>query len=175
MDLLENYRTLVERVDALAGRIEEAFSDEIACHRGCDSCCRHLSVFPVEGYALARALEEMPEKAANRLRGLARKVAPDAPCPLLKGGECLLYSARPIICRTHGLPLLTGEGGERRIDFCPQNFTGAASLPAEAVINLDLLNATLATVNGLFVAEKYQGTPPEAPRLSLADALLSSW
>lgn len=169
---LHNYRTLVERVDALGRRIEGEFRAQIACRRGCDACCRHLSLFRVEGVALAQALASLPEAAAARIRERARRATADGPCPLLEEGVCLLYAARPIICRTHGLPLLTGAGEARRLDYCPENFRGIDALPAGAVIDLDRLNTTLAAVNALFVSEAYQGHPPAQERLRIAEALL---
>jgi len=172
MDSLHNYRTLVERVDALGQRIETEFRAQIACRRGCDACCRHLSLFWVEGVALAQALVDLPEPVAEEIRERARRSAADGPCPLLADGDCLLYAARPIICRTHGLPLLTGEGEARRIDYCPENFRGIDALPAGAVIDLDRLNTSLAAINALFVSEMFHGRPPDRERLTIAEALL---
>jgi hypothetical protein len=170
--LLENYRQLVGRVDALCRRVEAAYGQHLACRKGCDSCCRHLSLFLVEGVALARFLAGQDPLLLEKIRERARNAPADGPCPLLEDGACLLYAARPMICRTHGLPLIFSEGEGRRIDFCPQNFQGIASLPASAVVDLDLLNATLATINELFVAEAFQGTPPARERVSIAEALL---
>lgn len=172
MDSLKNYRTLVERVDVLSQRIETEFRAQIACRRGCDACCRHLSLFWVEGVALAQALDALSEPVAERIRERARRAVADGTCPLLEAGACLLYAARPIICRTHGLPLLAGEGEARSIDYCPENFRGIDSLPAGAVIDLDRLNTTLAAINALFVSEVFHGSPPEQERLTIAKALL---
>jgi Fe-S-cluster containining protein len=169
---LANYRILVERVDVLGQRIEAEFRAQIACRRGCDACCRHLSLFWVEGVALAQALDDLSESVAEGIRERARRAAADGPCPLLESGACLLYTARPIICRTHGLPLLAGEGEARRIDYCPENFRGIDTLPAGAVIDLDRLNTTLAAINALFVSEVFHGQPPDRERLTIAEALL---
>ena len=169
---LENYRLLVARVDVLCNGIIAAFHPHITCNKGCDSCCRHLSLFPVEGVALAAAVAELPADAAAYLRQRAGEAAADGPCPLLMGGQCLLYAARPLICRTHGLPILTMEAETRRVDFCPSNFTGLASLPGEAVIHLDRLNASLAAVNAHFTAHGYRSLPPGTERLTIAEALL---
>ena len=109
---------------------------------------------------------------ASRIRERARRSSPDGPCPLLEESRCLLYTARPIICRTHGLPLIMTQDGERTVDFCPLNFQGLDTLPGNAVIDLDRLNTTLAAVNALFVAEYYHGSPPEKERLTIAEALL---
>lgn len=169
---LENYRALVAKVDAMCRRVETEFAGQIACRRGCDGCCRHLTLLPVEAYALARALAELPAALAAEIRERARHASPDGPCPLLADGACLLYAARPLICRSHGLPLLiAGENGTQ-IDFCPLNFQGTASLPGAAVIDLDRLNAALAAVDALFVSEVFRGNPPVKERFTIAEALL---
>ena len=168
---LNNYRALIERVDAMCRRIGERFPDRIACRKGCSDCCRHLSLFPVEGAALAEAVETLPAAEADRIRCRARESAPDGPCPLLEDGACLLYGARPLICRTHGMPLIMMADGERRVDFCPQNFQGIPSLPGDAVIDLDRLNEILAAVNSLFLG--LVADDGQAPRrITIANALL---
>jgi len=172
VEILSNYQTLVARVDELCTAVTTEFGAQLACRPGCAGCCRHLSLFQVEGIALAAALSALPAAEATHIRGRARLSSPDGPCPLLEDGRCLLYAARPIICRTHGLPLLTSQDGKRNVDFCPLNFQGLDTLPGSAVIDLDRLNTTLTAVNALFVAEFFRGDPPERERLTIAEALL---
>ncbi len=171
--LLHNYRTLVARVDELCSRIGEEFDGHLACRPGCSGCCRHLTLSWVEGFALARAVRALPATAADDIRSRARSASASSPCPLLVDGHCLLYAARPIICRTHGLPLLaTDTEGARRVDFCPENFRGLDTLPGSAVIDMDRLNSTLAAVNALFVTEHFGNTTPATERILIAEALL---
>lgn len=169
---LRNYQELRAKVEALCGRIENEFREQLSCRKGCSDCCRHLSLFWVEAVALALALESLPDSQAERIRAAAGSATPDGPCPLLAEGACLLYAARPLICRTHGLPVLNEAQGRAVVDFCDLNFRGLGSLPARALINLDLLNTTLAGINHLFVSEIFHGHPPEKERLSIAEALL---
>jgi uncharacterized protein len=166
---LENYLALVQRVDELCGTTHARFQGEITCHPGCDACCRHLSVFAVEGAALAEALRALPEPEAAVIRETAVSATAEGSCPLLKNGLCLLYRARPIICRTHGLPLLISRDGESGVDFCPENFKGLESIPGSAVIDLERMNSILAAVNSLFL-QSFPG--PE--RLTVAEALRST-
>ena len=167
---LGNYRELISRVDEISRKIEEDFRSEIACTGGCDGCCRHLSLFPVEAAALAVAFQELPLSERRRIRERAC-TSPIEPCPLLEQHQCLLYTARPLICRTHGLPLLINRAGKRRIDYCPLNFRGVSSLPGSAVIDLDRLNETLVAVNLCFISAPEQPSIwPE--RLTIAEALL---
>jgi len=166
MPELQNYRALLARVDEICTMTAESFQAQISCRAGCDSCCRHLSIFAVEAAALRRALRQLPKEEAEAVRQTATQASVDGPCPLLQHGLCRLYLARPIICRTHGLPLLVTRDGASEIDFCPENFRGAASIPGSAVIDLERLNATLATINALYLRSF-----PGPERLTIAEAL----
>jgi Fe-S-cluster containining protein len=152
-DSLRNYRELLRRVDELCRVAGERLAGLLTCHEGCDACCRHLSLFAVEAAVLAEAVAALPAEQHGRLLQRARRATQDGPCPLLEEHACLIYEARPIICRTHGLPLLTRADGEERVDFCPRNCRGASSLPGEAVLDLDRLNAALAAVDALYRTE----------------------
>lgn len=163
---LENYQALVERVDALCTRTAEAFADQISCRAGCDACCRHLSIFAVEAAALRQALTRLDLAAAELITEKAADTDADGPCPLLQEGLCLLYEARPIICRTHGLPLLMQRDGGTSVDFCPDNFRDLPSIPGSAVIDLERLNTMLATINSLYLQSF-----PGPQRLTVAQAL----
>jgi len=168
---LHNYRNLAARVDALCCRIAREYMDCLACREGCDDCCRHISIFPVEAAALSMGLRELPKDEGARIRELARAASANA-CPLLENGRCLLYAARPIICRTHGFPLLADREEAKAIDFCPKNFIGTSSFPAAAVIDLDRLNTTLAAINAVFTASSCFSPRSSQERLTIAEALL---
>lgn len=170
---LENYLNLIRQLDSLCDRISSNLAERIACRAGCAGCCRHITLFPVEAVALSEAQRHLPPEQASPIRERARTATPDSPCPLLHQDICLLYEARPVICRTHGMPLLlTGSDGIRRVDFCPRNFQGAKSLPGDAVIDLDRLNETLAAVNALFTKEWEGKGMPLKERFTIAEALL---
>lgn len=169
-DLLNNYRQLVARIDALCHGIVEALGEQITCSAGCSDCCTAITLFPVEAAALAAALEVLPEREAEEIRRYVAEHAEGERCPLLRQHRCLLYTARPIICRTHGLPIIYGTGQERRIDYCPLNLTGSESLPGSAIIDLDNLNSLLVAVNALFLSKSDAQDTPE--RITIAEALL---
>lgn len=168
-DLLNNYRQLVARIDALCHGIVETLGEQITCAEGCSDCCTFITLFPVEAAALAAALDALPEKEAEEIRRYVAEHAEGERCPLLRHHRCLLYAARPIICRTHGLPIIYGTGRERQIDYCPLNLTGSESLPGSAIIDLDNLNSLLVAVNALFLSKSDATDAPE--RITIAEAL----
>lgn len=170
MDLLRNYQALVAKVDEMTAEIISAYPDHITCHRGCDGCCRHLSLSLVEAVALAVALASLPEEQIDHLQNRARTATETGPCPLLEQGACALYDYRPIICRTHGLPIRLVEEGCERIDFCPKNFKGLQSLPGAAIVDIEKLNIILATVNKVFLSQYHSAHGRD--RISIAAALI---
>lgn len=119
---------------------------------------------------MATALARLPAAEAEQIHARVQQADNDT-CPLLKDGICLLYPARPLICRTHGLPLLTRHGGKSSVDFCPENFRGIATLPGSAVLDLDRLNETLTAINALFIADSLAEGIHYPERLSIAEAL----
>ncbi|MDK9719052.1 MAG: YkgJ family cysteine cluster protein, partial [Trichlorobacter sp.] len=103
---LDNYHRLLDKVDQLCEGITTLLGDALTCHAGCSSCCISISVFPVEAAALIEAAGQLTsEQCQQRKHQLSNPQNEDC-CPLLLDDCCLLYQARPIICRTHGLPIL---------------------------------------------------------------------
>jgi hypothetical protein len=170
---LANYHALVRKVDELCAAVHREFADQILCRAGCSGCCRELTLFPVEAAALLAALSGLPREAAARIAAAAAD-GRNGTCPLLADGLCLLYASRPIICRTHGLPLLLTVAGENRVDFCPENFREAKALPGKAIINLELLNQALVAVNALFIETTAAAFLKSGQRQSIS-ALIEIW
>jgi Fe-S-cluster containining protein len=149
--------------DAAVARTPEAF----ACQAGCDSCCQQrFSVFEVEAAPIRRALAEL-EASDPSLRERIRRQGRDphaTACALLVAGQCSVYADRPLICRSHGLPIAVQDPdhpeGPLTLDHCPLNFR--ATLPPRAsVLVLDAINRPLAVLAEL--------DSPAAARVPLAD------
>jgi uncharacterized protein len=170
---LENYHALVRKVDELCAAVNREFADQIVCRAGCSGCCRELTLFPVEAAALLAALSGLPREQAAKVAAAAAGGS-NGSCPLLAAGLCLVYASRPIICRTHGLPLLLKVAGENRLDFCPENFRGAKALPGQAIINLELLNQALVAINALFIETTTAAFLKSGQRQSIS-ALIEIW
>lgn len=149
---LAPYRALLAQVDQLCARIGAAFPEQIECQAGCAACCILQGVLPVEAATLALAFRRLPATDAAALQARLQTAGNGDRCPLLSDERCPLYAARPIICRTHGLPLLVEDEHGRRVDRCPRNFTGLDTLPGAAIIALETLNQALVVANRHFLA-----------------------
>jgi len=168
---LANYLSLLARVDQLCGEITVQFAGQISCKAGCSSCCRHLSLFAIEAANLVKAVSKLPVEVRKTLAGGIGWPA-NGSCPLLLDDCCTVYASRPVICRTHGLPLLAEADGVRSVDCCPENFRGAGSLPGSAVINLETLNSALVAINSLFVSKNSEERFRGRERFSIADIII---
>ena len=169
-NLLDNYYQMVVRVDALCRGIQDVLSSQITCSEGCSSCCTAITLFPVEAAALNAALEALPQADRAAILCHVAEHAAEERCPLLEHHRCLLYDARPIICRTHGLPIIYTEGNEQKGDCCPLNLSESEQpVSGSAIIDLDRLNTLLVAVNALFLSQADANGLPE--RLTIAEAL----
>ena len=179
-DPLATYQQFVARIDAHARRVSEAHTAEIACEAGCSGCChRDLTVFPVEAAAIAAWIAEQQPDLSPRE---APTVSPQAlqllelgkaePCVMLdRQGLCRIYPVRPLICRTHGLPLAIPDEHGVYGDVCPLSFDGGtalAELPSEDFLSLETINTVLAALNAQFTEAT------EAPQRRIALRELSS-
>jgi len=169
-DNLANYHSLLNRVDQLCRKITEQFQAQITCRAGCSGCCLHLSLFPVEAANLFRAIKNLPAEIKAILSGRIQWPE-DGSCPLLIDKCCTVYQSRPVICRTHGLPLVAENDGERVVDCCPENFRTSGSLPGSAVINLETLNSALVAINAVFIANNHDERFQVSERYTVAEII----
>lgn len=151
--------------DAAVARSPSSFT----CTAGCAACCHaRFSVFAVEAAAIRQALARLAAEAPD-LRARVRRQADDPAhqdrCALLVDDRCSIYAERPVICRSHGLPVLT----EGHVDHCPLNFTEHAP-PSASVLRLDAVNQPLAVIATLWDQERSPSDPPSTVgRVDLAD------
>jgi Fe-S-cluster containining protein len=146
--------TLRTRVDVHFDQAMERSPGAMQCRAGCDMCCHaRLSVFAVEAASIADALATI-SKTQPDLRARIRRQADDPErqdvCPLLVDGSCSVYDDRPLICRSHGLPIAVAEDdGSTTVDWCPLNYrTGTP--PSASTLRLDAVNQPLAVMALLY-------------------------
>jgi uncharacterized protein len=148
------YPQFLQHINDLSERLHARYAQHLVCRAGCSGCCHHhLSVFKVEADAIAEAVAALPDEIRQRVTQQAKQITADERqvCPLLVDDRCAIYAARPVICRTQGLPLLLeAENGEPEVDFCPLNFTAANAtddLTEDKLVPLNQINLQLAMLN----------------------------
>jgi uncharacterized protein len=166
-----NYLALRGAVDAHAERVYA--SHELACRAGCTACCRQdLSVSIVEADTIFGWLrhhgvgDACSDRTAVDDHPLFESLALDDACMFLgREGLCTIYPVRPIICRSHGLPLQV-DGG---VDVCP------VSLPLQespTVLDLEGLNLRLALIAQLY--DVGEGVHARVGRVALSEVRASA-
>jgi Fe-S-cluster containining protein len=166
--ILKNYTALLKRVDGHIRHIEKKYAADIVCKKGCDTCCKFLTLFPVEAFAISAAFIKLPKKTQAAVLEILK--TKDDVCPLLIDRSCVLYPARPIICRTHGYPIYMERDGKSFVDFCPENFKGMTSFPKDALISIEPLNTLLIAVNRHFL-DCIEADPSFPERIPMSKAL----
>jgi Fe-S-cluster containining protein len=167
----------------LRARVDEHFTqavartpDQFACRPGCESCChQRFSVFEVEAGPIREALAQLAHTNPEARRRIRERGEDSGlrECALLLDGRCTVYEQRPLICRSHGLPIGVREsdepGSALRLDHCPLNFHGREhsdrDIPRASVLVLDAINQPLAVLAEL--------TAPGQPRVELAQLAAS--
>lgn len=127
--IIDSYNTLAAWCDSFFSRVRNARARDMQCARACCSCCILSSVNQLEGALIHDWLQNNPPPP----RFSTQQTLDNNSCPFLHGGICSVYPVRPIICRTHGLALLT----EGTLSWCPLNFRQVAETPVTEDIILD--------------------------------------
>jgi len=121
-EILYQYQNLIFKIDSLGQKLETLYREHLVCKPGCSQCCEvERTVVPIEAYIIEQHLLTLSPEKIKRLRKLHKD--DDETCPLLLMNRCVIYPVRPIICRTHGLPILYHEAERAFIDYCRLNFT----------------------------------------------------
>lgn len=153
------YEALRDKVDAFTRETEARRREDLACRAGCAACCHvDLEVSDVEAAAVREAVVALEEPARARLSERAsRRREPGGPCVMLEDGRCVIYAARPLVCRTQGHALrypagTLPEGAVRagasagEVTWCPLNYAERAP-GAEDVLDAERVDVLLALVN----------------------------
>lgn len=157
---VEAYLSLREEISLLCERLHEQHKPFTLCADGCDACCLDFSVFPVEFFAVLHQIQSSGASVSFN-EGNGEK------CTLLNHSSCSIYPFRPIICRSHGLPLLymDAEGEEWQLSFCELNFIEAPEdlFDFENTYPQDTYNSRLFLINQEFIKEykEYPYKPEE--------------
>ena len=151
---IEQYRQLRSLTEKSSLGLGQLHADNVVCTAGCCNCCINLSVFPVEFYSILETLKAKNVKSLNFDKNLS--------CGFLENSLCSIYDVRPLICMTHGLPIVfindDPEEPEYNVSFCEKNFTctnlDAMEFHGDNTLNIDDLNSQLSQINYLFIEQQ---------------------
>ena len=147
---MSRYPELAAKVDAFFARALERHSDEIRCNNGCSHCCHvRLSVTGVEAQAIREEVSSWPTPRRDALVSNVAAARPDRCAALDPNGRCLVYAARPIVCRSHGAPIRLTEKSLPIVTSCRENFTarGPAAADPDCIIDQATLSALTLAVD----------------------------
>lgn len=151
----ERYRELTAKVDTFFTRVESRYENAMQCKASCTACCHvRLSVTGLEASVLREGLAGLPEAERTRLAQRAGHARPGV-CPALEAdGRCAVYAWRPLVCRSHGVPIRQREpDGTASVSACEKNFDGGAGLPqvsAECVLDQGTLSTMLGALDAAY-------------------------
>ena len=121
-------KELYDAIDKATAQIAQTHQKEFRCSPGCSDCCHAaFDVSLVEGYYILQNFRELPRKVrrialknADRAMKAWNRMLTDRAeiakvrirCPLLADDDrCMTYKARPVNCRTYGVPTeIAGTG-----------------------------------------------------------------
>ena len=145
---MSRYPELAAKVDAFFTRVQQRHAADMQCGSGCHHCCYvRLTITQVEADAIRAEVagwtaERKAELAANATASSA--AAYERCAALSPQGRCLVYAARPFICRSHGAPIrMRTERSLPVVVSCSANFTerGPAAADPDCVLDQTTLSA----------------------------------
>ncbi|HEY8039870.1 MAG TPA: YkgJ family cysteine cluster protein [Polyangiaceae bacterium] len=153
----DRYRELVGRVDAFFARVRARHPGELACASGCDSCCHvRPGVTGVEADVVRAFLSALAPPDRDRLVARARGARGDRCAALDEAGRCAIYAARPLVCRSHGLPIRTRDARSLPVvSSCHLNFVarGPAAADADCILDQETLSTVLFAIDAARAGE----------------------
>jgi len=113
--LLNAYSTIDKGVSAAIER-EKKQGREIACTKGCSSCCtthQDIPVYPLELMGMSwYVIEKLESPLREQLKLQLEKINEIESCPFLLSGACSIHPMRPAACRQFNVldtPCAAGE------------------------------------------------------------------
>lgn len=160
MTCIHDYHQLLAALDTEIARIGEMHAAALSCGPGCASCCQAFSVLPIEAACLREAIDALPLASLERIG--SNLAEGDDRCPLLIDELCSVYAARPVICRTQGLPLAYVDEERQAIEVsaCKLNFPDDNAFAPESLLFMDGFNGRLSELNRAWCRK--QGLPPNS-------------
>jgi uncharacterized protein len=144
---MTRFEELTAKIDGFFARVEARHGDDMQCGSGCSDCCHvRLTITGVEAAAIEHELASWPPEQRAALAANAANAPADRCAALDPNGRCLVYSVRPIVCRSHGAPIRMRVDSLPVIQSCFRNFTQTTPDP-DCVLDQETLSALVLAVD----------------------------
>lgn len=152
IDFLQEYHILIKEVDGAVTDMAELHGDQLRCKPGCCQCCTISSVLEIEAAIVRQAVARLDADVRESIRHYRAKT----PCPFLVDSLCVIYESRPLICRTHGLPIayIDHEQEAIEVSVCPLNFSANYAFGRDELFFIDNFNTRLGELNYSYCTAK---------------------
>lgn len=152
------YEQLQKKTDLFFEKVSSQHFEKIQCRKGCYQCCKaNLNISIIEKEYIEQTISKDLELLSKIKKNVERKNKDTKYCSFLgEQGECLIYNARPLICRSHGIPIQVKESDTIKRDVCELNFIDIDlnQLETDHILNIDTLNTILSVLNMQMYKEK---------------------
>ncbi len=170
--IYNEYQQWIQQVDDQILELENCHSAYLKCKSGCAGCCQvDRTVNSIEAHILYRTILHLDSK---NLKQLKKNLKKKNHCPMLNKKTCAIYKHRPILCRTHGLPLFYVQDDDNTITFCQKNFKKLPenfNFTSDTLLNMETLNSKLREFDKNWV-ENVNRETWTADRIPIRDILL---
>ena len=147
----KRYQELIQAIQEHTNEIQHIHAKNINCTRGCHSCCiPDLQISRIEKERIAKYIQDSSSLIETLQKLKETNPYQSTRCQMLdEQGLCSIYEVRPIICRTHGLPILFQDKDQWFADVCSFNFVDDSLdiLEQDDFLPIDLVNQELAFAN----------------------------
>lgn len=145
---INDYFQLINEIEHITEKLSNIHSQHIKCCKTCSSCCEKFMVLPVEKYIIENQISKANFEIAD---------SNSTSCKYLINNICSIYNFRPVMCRTHGFPLLYFNSDMQTYEFssCDMNFIDfeLENLTEDICILMDEINTRLYSLNQKFIEE----------------------
>jgi Fe-S-cluster containining protein len=149
-DIAGIYIDLTHLIQQEFNRNIQKYGDKIKCRKGCSQCCSQIfRITRFDAFVLKDHINKLPENIKISLRKKANVYIenlqredldgdyfrkPDFACPALNDeGACLIYEARPVICRRFGPPVFDYKK-PNTLFACELNFANGEEISDDKLI-----------------------------------------
>ncbi len=143
---------LIKELDGAVADLAELHGEQIRCKPSCCQCCTISSVLAIEAAGIREAVARLDVGVREKIRHQGQEDS----CPFLIDSLCVIYERRPLICRTHGLPIayIDYEQEAIEVSVCPLNFSADYAFEQDELFFIDSFNTKLAELNRRWCAAK---------------------